>query len=241
MRPDDLLQRLECLISQADGVSATKRVTTHIGHMAIMNPTAWIDRDVFMQWATSGLHAVRLSFGDSSDHYRSMKMHVDAFDGEFSTFQCCLGIVRAARDDLAGGFMVSVRELATAEVFDDLLEMAKHLQENGFFLASVAITGGVLEDALRKLHSRHLPAVPVPDQINPLNEGLRQAGVYAQPQWREVQAWGDLRNDADHLRLSNSANLKVIDGDGNHQPEIDPRQVARMIEGVRDFLAKHLS
>jgi len=48
--------------------------------------------------------------------------------------------------------------------------------------------------------------------------------VYPLAKCREVQAWADIRNDADHGRFG----------------KVEPDEVKRMIDGIGDFVAKHL-
>jgi len=45
---------------------------------------------------------------------------------------------------------------------------------------------------------------------------------------KQITAWGGLRNDVDHHNFTNPS-------------DIDPSDVKRMVEGVRDFVGKHLT
>ncbi|MEN6641665.1 MAG: hypothetical protein ABFE08_04370 [Armatimonadia bacterium] len=152
----------------------------------------------------------------------------------------CLAIVEAARDHYVSGFD-RLRDAILSEAFDDLLSMAEHLHRDGFHLAAVSLCGGVLEDTLRKLYTSHVGNIAKRDSgINFLNEGLKSQSVYNQPQWSEIRSWGDLRNDVDHGRLSNSEDILTVDESGRHHDVIDPTAVARMIDGIRSFMSKYL-
>jgi hypothetical protein len=51
-----------------------------------------------------------------------------------------IGILRAIEDDLRNGMLVNIQEMVTAEVFDDMMDMAEYLLEQGYHLPSVAIS-----------------------------------------------------------------------------------------------------
>ena len=140
----------------------------------------------------------------------------------------CSAILRAAQEAVAQGYLFDVETLARAEVFDDLVDVAQHLHENGYHLPAASIAGAVLEDSLRKLCDAQGVDRSGCRGINALNERLRQADIYPQPQWRQIQAWGDLRNQVDHH-------------DFEHADEVDADAVERMIAGLRDFIVRYLT
>ena len=57
------------------------------------------------------------------------------------------GILRAAREDYANGYLFDIKQLIAAEVFDDLLEQAEHLLDAGYQEAAAVLAGAVLEDS----------------------------------------------------------------------------------------------
>jgi len=200
MRPEDLLHRIDQLLEQAEEVAATKREPAVLpGTQVAYRPPVGVDKGAFRRWSTSSLHALRLTFGEGSDHYAAFRRQVDGFMG-FFTLEPCPGILQAARDDLAAGMLVSIQELAAAEVFGDLLEMEEYLHGEGYHLPAAAVTGAVLEDSLRKLCARHGVTWTGHSSISLLNDALHKAQVYTKTQWRQIQAWGDLRNAVDHLQ-----------------------------------------
>ena len=58
-----------------------------------------------------------------------------------------------------------------------------------------------------------------------LNDALKSAGVYSQPEWRQVQAWFDIRNEAAHGKTEFGAR--------------DKAQVGAMLQGVRAFITRY--
>jgi len=184
-----------------------------------------MDRYVPDEWwrplAASALSAIAQITGDGSIYYRQFSEQAIAC--EQRSPRTAVGILQRVRDDYAKGHLRDVRELAAAEVFTDFLEMAGHLHSEGYKDAAASIAGAVLEDSLRRLHLKHIGQVQGMSSISKLNDALRKATVYGQAVWRQIQVWGDIRNDADH----------------GHFGKVDAAAVKQMILGIGDFLAKH--
>jgi DNA-binding protein Fis len=147
--------------------------------------------------------------------------------GDNLSLDDCTGLLRSAYNDLQTGMLSDIRHLALAEVFDDLLEMAQYLADEGYQLPAAAIAGAVLEDTLRKLTAKHGVAWTGSSGISKLNTALYTNSVYDKAQSGQVEAWGKLRNKVDH-------------GDFKDPAEVNVNDVRRMIEGVRDFIVKYL-
>jgi hypothetical protein len=119
--------------------------------------------------------------------------------------------------------------LARGEVFDDFLDMARHLLDEGYKDAAAVITGSTLEGHLHQLCIKNgisteqdSPKGPRPKTASKLNEELGK-DCYSKFDQKSVTAWLDLRNNAAH---------------GNYD-EYSENQVDLLIEGVRDFIARN--
>ena len=139
---------------------------------------------------------------------------------------CLVGVVEALRDNYASGALVSIHELIRAEVFDDFLEMAQHLLENGYKDPAAVLVGGVLEGELRKLASRAGISITEsngrPTKSEALNTALASKGIYSKPDQKSVTSWLDLRNKAAH---------------GNYDT-YSVEQVSLMLGAVRNFVSR---
>jgi hypothetical protein len=215
---DRILHRLDELVEESDRLAGTHRPVQDNMHNRILD--GYVERGGFAAWHTSSLSLVGALVGPNSQYLIQLR----SFDSDYlPTFQRAQAIVRRVRDDYAKGYLKDLRELAAAEVFTDFLDMADHLHANGYCIAAASIAGAVLEDGLRRLHVKHIGPWEGDSSIAKLNDGLRKAGVYAQAMWRQIQAWGDIRNDGDH----------------GHFDKVDAGQVKLMVSGVRDFIARH--
>jgi len=207
-----ILQRLDELIAEGG---------------RIVTPEGEVDGTAWDAWRVSAQTLVADLAGRESEYHRRFAERATYTYGE-SRFlfhpKTAVAILQTVRDDHAKGYLRDVRELAAAEIFGDFLEMAEHLLSEGYHPAAAAsVAGAVLEDCLRRLHLKHIGPWQGESNISKLNDGLRKAQVYGQATWRQIQVWGDIRNNADH----------------GHFDKVDTQQVKLMVQGVRDFIAKH--
>jgi hypothetical protein len=139
------------------------------------------------------------------------------------TLQYLIGIIEALRHDYASGGLTPIQELIRAEVFDDFLEMAEHLLEQGYKDPAAVLVGSVLEQHLRKLCDRaSIPALSSdgkPKKADLLNSELAAKNVYGKLDQKSVTSWLGLRNDAAH----------------GHYDKYSSEQVRILLLGVRDF------
>ena len=116
--------------------------------------------------------------------------------------------------------LFDIREVLQANIFDSELDAAQELCKRGFFRASGAMAGVVLEAHLSHVCTQHnLKTRKKKPTIGDLNDLLKD-NVIDTAKWRFVQHLGDLRNLCDHKR------------------ERDPEQndVNDLIEGVKKVI-----
>jgi hypothetical protein len=137
-----------------------------------------------------------------------------------------IGIIEAIVEDYEAGVLKTMEELIHADVFHDFLEMANYLLGEGYKDAAAVITGSVLEEHLRQLciKSGNVSAGNNhPKKADTMNSDLRALEVYGKLDQKNVTAWLDLRNQAAHGRYE----------------KYTPRQVAVMLEGIRNFVSRN--
>lgn len=158
---------------------------------------------------------------------RASEMGSSGFPGR--TLAGLAALLQALRDDYADGLLSELTSLIHADLFDDFLEMARHLLDSGYKDPAAVLAGSVLEEHLRKLCVAHGVATvrsgEQPHKADTLNAELVKGGVYNRSQQKDVTAWLGRRNDAAH----------------GHYDRYDDVQVGHMLEGVRGFLNRHPS
>lgn len=142
------------------------------------------------------------------------------------------GVLQGLRDELNDGLLDTLPELIRGELFDDFLEMAEHLHNEGYKDAAAVIAGSSLEAHLKQLATKFGIEVqiseegkqPRPKRAEQINQDLyKVAGAYSLLDSKQVTAWLDLRNSAAHGNYTNYSE----------------NQVGQFIEWLKDFIAKN--
>ena len=137
------------------------------------------------------------------------------------------------------GVLISPRLAIAHEIEGDILDIAQKQVEASERNTDVAhkqlqlgiaafLAGAALEDALRRLCDTNGISYPQQTSISNLQTTLyqpsKQIEVISQSENKQITAWGDTRNKADHGRFS----------------EITRSEVLSMVIGVWGFIDKHL-
>ena len=147
----------------------------------------------FMEWKSQS-HTLLVSiFG--ADHIYSTDFAKWTREGSKGLVQSGMGVLTAAAEDCAKGFTWELRERVHADIFDDYLEMAASLAEDGFTNAAAVIAGTTLEEHLRQLCQKNNIEVTVtkrngstePKKASVMNDDLYKQSVYPQPEWRLIR------------------------------------------------------
>lgn len=162
-----------------------------------------------------------------SKHRESATAAVSRYNVDNSyIIKVLVGILKSLRTEYASGNLRSIQELIHGDVFSDFLEMADHLLSEGYKDPSAVLTGGVLEEHLRKLcQKNNLPVLKSdgsPLKADAINSALASANVISKLDQKNITAWLGLRNNAAH---------------GNYSA-YSKEQVALYIAQIRDFITR---
>jgi len=180
----------------------------------------------YLRFRTEALNLIRRACGQDSDHYRELRRIAEGKETGLNSYyyRDCFGILQAAERDFSRGLLFDVKNLVAAELFVDFLEQAEHLVQNGFHAPAASLAGAVLEDGLRKLCHKANLDVPEKTNIDRLNADLAKTGVYSKLIQKNIIAYADIRNNADH----------------GHFDKFTSSNVESMVAWVGRFLAEHL-
>lgn len=213
-----ILDRLTALIDMGERVLATQRSP---GEMVIGDDR--VDTQLAYQWATSVQHLLARVFGHDSEHYRNFEAQTRTLT--YSPVCHAQGILKAAKDDYEHGHLFEMRRLVQAEVFGDFLEQAEHLLDAGYYQAAAVLTGGVLEDGLRKLCLANGIAVAKRSKVDAMNANLAKKGVFSVLTQKRITVLADLRNKAAHGKWN----------------EFTGDDVREMVQATRQLMEKHFA
>jgi hypothetical protein len=200
------LERLEELIASGDTVLATRRPppANSVGF------DSSVDSQAAYQWFTSSQNILSRVFSETSQHYRNFTAQ-GAKALTYSPVLRAQGVLKAAYDDLKGGYLFDLRRLVEAEVLDDLLGQADALLAAGYFQPAAVVAGCVLEDTLRKLSERNGWELPERPKLDTMNADLARAGHYTKLTQKRITAIADIRNSAAHGKWDQFTRTDVED------------------------------
>jgi len=160
---------------------------------------------------TSAGNLLQNVLGEDSLHFKAFKEateYIEYDDAAEETDQI-LGVLYAARDDIAGGFIFNRDLLVSAANFGSILDQAEHLLQAQYKDAAAVLIGAVLETTLRKLCDKHSLSYTAKETMEPLNVKLGKAGVYEPMTQKMITAWGALRNNAAHGHTEKYSDIEV--------------------------------
>jgi hypothetical protein len=218
-----VLPRIEKLVKRFDILEKSEHYSDWSG-VHIPEASAFI---------TAGLNAIHRAVGPTDP----LTKRIEAVVKDCSPYHLYAavphvgGALKALRDDIKSGYLVSVQQLIHADVFSDFLEMAEHLLNEGYKDPAAVLVSGVLEEDLRKLCSKNNISTEFttssgdlrPKKADRMNADLAKAGVYSKLDQKSIIAWLDLRNKAAHGRYD----------------EYSQEQVELLLQLVRDFLVRY--
>lgn len=220
MKIEDLIEKSELLITLGTDVLKTEFTDAH--------HTVWVSPELFGEFRSASLSYLRKVFGEDHPYYREFNEKL--ITAQKATTNWGIGIIKAAKAEIESGWLVSLKEIVSAEVFSDFLEMADYLLTEGYKDSSAVMIGSVLEKHLRELSTKNGLETTKRDnsgkvfhlKADLLNAELAKKGVYSKLDQKNVTAWLDLRNKAAH---------------GNYN-QYNAEQVKTMCLAVGEFVAR---
>lgn len=220
MKVEDIKERIDKLILFGTEVMKTQVPTVQFR-------PASVSALKFNEFRSSSLSFLRNVFGEPHPFYKEFDANCEKSTPSHTNNG--IGILKAAKQEIDGGWLFTVKGLVSAEIFSDFLEMAEYLLQEGYKDPAAVMTGSVLEEHLRQLCSKAEIPVEVEknDKLSPkkadlLNADLVNAGVYNKLDQKTVTSWLDLRNKAAHGKYS----------------EYTKEQVELMYQGVTNFISR---
>lgn len=211
-------ERFRILESELEEVARTR----HRTHTEMFGEFEHVDSEAFAEWKVKAKNLLSAACGKDSEHYVAFVKNEKSqgFSGSWSIYCGLRPIFRAAREDYEGGYIISVKALVQAEVFDAELDQASELLRAGYPLPAAVVAGVVLETSMRDLCDR--TSIDI-GKLDKMNADLAKAGVYNKLQQKRITAIAGIRNSAAH---------------GNTD-EFEPEDVQSMISDIERFLASH--
>lgn len=218
---DIIIKKIEYLLDLADRFKASgKPSSIDFGYGEF--PTTTYDSELYAELKNSSKSLILKLYGKEHPYYTDLDESLQNFNGTDSA----KGILNAIKYEINDGFILSVRDLVSKEVFSDFIEMAEYFLSEKYKDPAAVIIGSVLENRLRSLMiANHLDIIDSKGKIkkaSSFNDELYKADVYGKLDQKSIVAWLDLRNQAAH----------------GHYDEYNQQQVDLMLNYVRDFITR---
>jgi len=217
MQTKDILLRVDFAISKATTALA------HRKHNSMGSD--YVDSGMYAGFRSAGLSVISTIFGENHTYFKEFDRQ--AHDSYVYNVEAGLNILQTIRYEIEQGWLATIKQLVTAEIFSDFLDMSKHLLDTKYKDAAAVMIGSVLEEHLRQLCNINTIDTTIlkgtdkiPKKADLLNSDLTKANVYGVLEQKSVTAWLDLRNRAAHGKYS----------------EYTIDQVELMYEGVLNFI-----
>ena len=134
-----------------------------------------------------------------------------------------LGTLEAIAQAISSGLLITVQDIVRAESFNNLLDQADFLHENGYVLAAGVLARAVLEEHLRTWCERSsLPTSKAKPTLSDFKDALYKDKKFSVSVLKHVEAMAAIGNDAAH-----------------NKPELATESVTRVLRDIREFIGKY--
>lgn len=211
-----ILNRLQALIEAGKRIDAARFASANF------NRGARVQYGDFHGWRAQSRVALVSLLGENHGYLVDFDKSVT--ENASSHTRAGIAILAAVQADFQSGYFTTLRNLISAEVFTDFLDMAEYLLEQEYKDAAALLTGAVLEDGLKQIaRSKNLQVKPR-DDLTAVNSRCAEASVYSRLVQKQIQVWIDVRNKAAHGEFE----------------EYTAQHVKDMHAGVVNFLSTYL-
>jgi hypothetical protein len=202
-----IIHRFDQLISRVDELMKSRvtengGVTRYPGGGAIVHESKdHLDEALVTQWAINSLHTLSKVFGKESAQYEIFSKLVPSltdYSKGTRTVQTALAVLRAAKEDLEHGYLISIRMSMQAEVLDDLIGQASQFLDEGYYPAAALVAGIALEEGLRRHCLQNNVELRPKAIMSEMNNALIKAKLYGSVIKARISAFAEIRNKAAH-------------------------------------------
>ncbi|WP_439488999.1 hypothetical protein [Algoriphagus sp.] len=118
----------------------------------------WVNTELFKKFEAFSLSLIISIYPGNHPYYENFNNSVDK--NSVHCVEAGKGLLTSIKIELEKGWIKSVKNLISAEIFTDFLEMAEHLLDEKYEHPAAVMIGSVLEEHLYPPRQVHLPIVP---------------------------------------------------------------------------------
>lgn len=228
---DSIIKRFQELIEISKKLDTTKVEHTFKEKSVVL---VLEELQEFNQWKMSSLNLLDKTFSNESEHYKSFLQElpknfiltISIGEGGLSPrgyhvkMAVLRGILMSALNEIESGFLYKIEHLISGDFFLSVNDQADELLKKRHKDPAAVLFRVIIENTLKDICGKEGIAYSSKEKASSLNIKLRQAGVYAMPMERKIQANLDIGNFAAHGEFT-----KFTEKD---------------VEGMSDIIKNHL-
>ncbi len=176
------------------------------------------DQERLIKWITSTQNVILSIFNVSSIQFSDFQKLKEKKIFYASTIKEVCGFLKSILLDLEKGLLFKFEFLVAGELYQNVLEQAKTLVNNGYKDAASVLARTVVENALKKLAER--ANIPLNNPASSLNDKLKEQNLLDSPRHLEIKSWLLIGNSSAH---------------GNFE-EFSKERIEQMISNISNFL-----
>ena len=115
------MKRVDELLEMGQKTLSTRSHVEFVGNV--------VDSGAMKGFRTAVLSFIDMVYGKEHPHFQEFILSTTKTLPRYA--ENGIGILQAIRSEIAGGWIFTMKDLITAEVFADFIEMAEHLLETG--------------------------------------------------------------------------------------------------------------
>ncbi len=139
--------KIEEIVNRVDKLTVLADETIRTGEGVLQS----VNLEKFNAFRSASLSFLANIFGSEHSFYTEFNIQVRSGSEYSSSVYIGRGILTAAKQEIEGGWLFTVKGIVSAEIFSDFLEMAEHLLESHYKDPAAVMIGSVLEEHLRQL------------------------------------------------------------------------------------------
>jgi hypothetical protein len=225
MNTQDLIKRIDKLIENGENVIKTE----HSEYSDLLGNLSFIDDGLGVSFRAASLNFISRVYTSNNPFYLEFDTHVNGL--EVDGIKQGISILKIISEEITNGWLISIKELVSSEIFSDFFEMGEYLLFQQYQDPAAVIFGSILEERLRQLANKNdVKLEIIKDEkvqyikAEAINTELAKKEVYNKLDQKQITAWLDLRNKAAHGKYA----------------EYNFDQVQNMKNGILEFISRSI-
>lgn len=204
MKTHFLITRVDKLLEDASELFKTRKESYELGLMSsIKSKVIRVDEIGMLNFRLMSLSFIEKLYGKDNLYY--ITFFNASKESYFFGLEKCKSILDSIKNEIESGWLSELKDLVSADIFSDFLDMAKYFLDEKYKDAAAVIIGSVLEKHLKNVAERNEIEIfnekdgkSIPKKISLINDELYKKSIYNQIVHKSIIHIFSIRNEAAH-------------------------------------------